>query len=76
MTNRKFYVKKIDWDSWLDEQSMGWVSAPLVSQQVILFQTTTHKSARGTLNPRVLSGHLVIQLETNFPASVVIQVVI
>lgn len=57
---RNFCEKKVDWGSWLGEQSMGCVSAPLTSQQGTLVQTTTHTPACGTLNPRVLTGHLAI----------------
>lgn len=70
-TQRKSYEKKVDWGSWLGEQNMGCVSAPLTSQQGTLDQTTTHTPVCGALNLRVLTGHLVVQLETNFPTSVV-----
>jgi hypothetical protein len=64
----------MDWRTLLGKQSMGWVSAPLVSQQRVIVHITPH-ICMWSLNPRVLKGPLVVQLETDFSASVVIDMV-
>ena len=65
---RNFCEKKVDWGSWLGEQSMGCVSAPLTSQQGALVQTTTHTPACGALEPQSFNWTFGYLIGDKFPS--------